>query len=120
MSGVSWQSKTLVLEPVFVMVTLAPMPSHFLPILSFLTKVLSIKEARTEMTRGVLESFWYEYEYTSFLSFLGDMAMVYRKSLCNLKKEGILIGRRFMEVYMHIRVIYRDTVGREKAKGVRT
>ncbi|KAI3693885.1 hypothetical protein L1987_76840 [Smallanthus sonchifolius] len=68
MSGVSWQSKTLYFEPHFL-----------LPILSFLIKLLSIKEARTEMTKGVFESFWYEYEYTSLLSFLGDMAIADEK-----------------------------------------
>ncbi|KAL0464608.1 UNVERIFIED_CONTAM: hypothetical protein Slati_0348400 [Sesamum latifolium] len=55
MSGVSLQSKTRVLET----------PGHleyFLAILSFLASVLSIRDARTEMTKGVFESSWYEYE----------------------------------------------------------
>ncbi|KAJ0779250.1 hypothetical protein HanPI659440_Chr06g0224451 [Helianthus annuus] len=61
---------------------------HFLPVLSFLTNVRSIKEARTEITKGVFESFWYVYEYTSFLSFLGDIAInvkrVWRVCVCVL------------------------------------
>lgn len=50
---------------------------HFLPILSFRANVLSMREARTEMTKGVLESCWYEYEYTSYLSFLGEIMAIF-------------------------------------------
>lgn len=77
-SGVSLQSKilTLLFEPLWL--TFNP---HFLLILSFLAKVLSMREARTEMTKGVFESCWYEYEYTSYLSFLGEMTIFEEKAI---------------------------------------
>lgn len=77
-SGVSLASKTLTLvfDPLFLVLN-----PHFRPILSFLTKLLSMSDARTEMTNGVWEFCWYEYEYTSYLSFLGEMVIFEEKTI---------------------------------------
>jgi len=46
---------------------------QFFTILFVLAMFLSISEARTFITNGVLESCWYENEYTSERSFLGEI-----------------------------------------------
>jgi hypothetical protein len=46
---------------------------QFFTILFVLAMFLSISEARTFITNGVLESCWYEKEYTSERSFLGEI-----------------------------------------------
>jgi hypothetical protein len=57
----------------FVLIALDKDLEQFFTILFVLAMFLSISEARTFITNGVLESCWYEKEYKSKRSFLGEI-----------------------------------------------
>jgi hypothetical protein len=57
----------------FVLIALDKDLQQFFTILFVLAMFLSISEARTFITNGVLESCWYEKEYKSKRSFLGEI-----------------------------------------------
>lgn len=70
----------------FVLIALDKELEQFLTILFVLAMLLSISEARTFITNGVLESCWYEKEYKSERSFLGEIV---REEEAMKKKEKL-------------------------------
>lgn len=77
-SGISLQSK------MFVLMTLDKALEQFFTILCVLAMLLSMSEARTFITNGVLESSLYEQEQRSQRSFLGDIVRVEEEAMREL------------------------------------